>query len=318
MPRHLPPLNALRAFEAAARHNSFTGAASELRVSHAAISRHVRGLEAKLGVTLFLRAKRGVQLTQSGTTYLASVRQAFDLIGDATDRLAKTKYDQLRISVEPAFAARWLVSRLGRWRETYPECQTVLDVSPRLVNLERDESDLAIRYGRGDWPDLHLDLIVRLRLFPVGARSLLHGKRRSDHSAVELARFTLLHDDDGELWRRWFEAAGVVEVDTSRGPRLSETSLALDAAIAGQGIALADQFLVSQELASRRLIRLSDIELTDHAYYLVALQRSLRRKPIVAFRDWLLAEVRSSEAASRLAEGTFAGPIRSEQTRSRR
>ncbi len=299
MPRRLPPLNALRAFEAAARHNSFTSAAGELRVSHAAISRHVRGLEARLGVTLFLRAARGVQLTQSGAAYLASVRQAFDLIGEATDRLANTRSTQLRISVEPAFAARWLVPRLGRWREAYPDCQTVLDVSSRLVSLERDEADLAIRYGRGDWPDLHLDLIVRLRLFPVGGRGLLRpGKRRGLYSPAELAAFTLLHDDDGGLWRRWFEAAGVADVDTSRGPRLSETSLALDAAIAGQGIALADQFLISHELASRRLTRLCDLELTDHAYYLVSLHRTLRRKPIVAFRDWLLAEARSGKAPS--------------------
>jgi LysR family glycine cleavage system transcriptional activator len=294
MPRRLPPLNALRAFEAAARHNSFTGAASELRVSHAAISRHVRGLEARLGVTLFLRATRGVQLTESGAAYLASVRQAFDLIGEATDRLAKTRSAELRISVEPAFAARWLVPRLGRWREAYPDCQTVLDVSSRLVSLDRDEADLAIRYGRGDWPDLHLDLIVRLRLFPVGGRGLPRpGKRRSFFTPAELATLTLLHDDDGSLWRRWFDAAGVADVDTSRGPRLSETSLALDAAIAGQGIALANEFLVSRELANRKLIRLSDLELTDHAYYLVSLHRSLRQEPIVAFRDWLLAEART-------------------------
>ncbi len=290
MPRRLPPLNALRAFEAAARHNSFTSAARELRVSHAAVSRHVRGLEARLGVTLFRRATRGVQLTEPGAAYLESVRQAFDLIVEATDRLASTKSAQLRISVEPAFAARWLVPRLGRWSDAHPDYEVVLDASSRLVDLERDEADLAIRYGRGDWPVVCLDLIVRLRLFPVGSRRLLRVGRRRPLPPAELAAFTLLHDDDGTLWRRWFDAAGIPGVDTSHGPRLSETSLALDAAIAGQGIALADQFLVSDDLARGRLVRLSDLELTDHAYYLVSLDRTARRKPIMAFRAWLLAE----------------------------
>ncbi len=305
MPRRLPPLNALRAFEAAARHNSFTSAAGELHVSHAAISRHVRGLEARLGVTLFRRAARGVQLTEPGAAYLESVRRAFDLIVEATDRLAGTNSAQLRISVEPAFAARWLVPRLGRWRDAYPDYEVVLESSSRLVNLDHDEADLAIRYGRGDWPGVRLDLIVRLRLFPVGSRRLL-GRGRRPLPPADLAAFTLLHDDDGTLWRRWFDAAGIAGVDTSRGPRLSETSLAMDAAIAGQGIALADQFLVKDDFASGRLVRLSDLELTDHAYYLVSLDRTLRRKPIAAFRDWLLAEAQPNRPPKRKAKPTVA------------
>ncbi len=290
MPRRLPPLNALRAFEAAARHDSFTGAAGELRVSHAAISRHVRGLEARLGVTLFRRAARGVRLTESGAAYLEAVRRAFDLIGEATERIAKDKSARLRISVEPAFAARWLVPRLGRWRAAHPGYEILLDVSSRLADLTRDEADLAIRYGRGGWPGLHLDLIVRLRLFPAGARTLLRRRRRL-LSPAEMARVTLLHDDDGSFWRRWFDAAGVPDFDTSRGPHLSETVLALDAAIGGQGAALADQFLAGDDLASGRLVRLSDIELTDQGYYLAAIEPSLRRAPVKAFRDWLLAEI---------------------------
>lgn len=292
MPRRLPPLNALRAFEAAARHDSFTGAAGELRVSHAAVSRHVRGLEARLGVTLFRKAARGVRLTESGAAYLEAVRQAFDLIGEATERIAKDKSARLRISVEPAFAARWLVPRLGRWRAAHPDYEIILDVSSRLADLTRDEADLAIRYGRGGWPGLHLDLIVALRLFPVGARALL-GRRRRLLTPAEMARVTLLHDDDGSFWRSWFDAARIAGVDASRGPRLSETVLALDAAIGGQGAALADQFLAGDDLASGRLVRLSDIELTDQGYYLVAIESNLRRAPLKAFRDWLLTAIAS-------------------------
>src|SRR5215470_14982278 len=157
MPRRLPPLNALRAFEVAARHNSFTGAAAELRVSHAAISRHVRALEARLGVTLFRKAARGVELTEAGAKYLRVVSDAFDAIAQATDDIAQPKGAQIRVSVEPAFASTWLIHRLGAFRDAYPQYDIVLEVSPRLVDLQKDEADLAIRYGNGGWPGVQED-----------------------------------------------------------------------------------------------------------------------------------------------------------------
>jgi DNA-binding transcriptional LysR family regulator len=290
MPRRLPPLNALRAFEAAARHNSFSGAAAELRVSHAAISRHVRALEARLGVTLFRKAARGVELTAAGAAYRQSVSTAFDAIAEATDLLAKPKHAQIRVSAEPAFAAKWLIHRLGRFGAAHPDCDVVLDASPRLVDLARDEADLAIRHGKGDWPGVAQDLLARSRLYPVGSPLLL-GDRRSAQRPADLARFVLLHDeDDGGLWRRWFAAAGVDDVDVSRGPRILESGLAIDAAIAGQGIALADEVLVAGDIAGGRLTKLSDISLTDNAYYLLSLDNGRRRRPIAAFRAWLLDE----------------------------
>src|SRR5262249_13859383 len=172
MARRLPPLNALRAFEAAARHDSFTGAASELHVSHAAISRHVRGLEARLGVTLFRKASRGVTLTQGGARYLEAVRRAFDDIAAATEALADSVQQQISVSGEPAFAAKWLVHRLGRFRERHPEIDVFLDPSPALVDLEKGEADLAIRYGGGGWPGLRQDLLVQSRCYPVAHPSL--------------------------------------------------------------------------------------------------------------------------------------------------
>ncbi|MGH6959339.1 MAG: LysR substrate-binding domain-containing protein, partial [Dongiaceae bacterium] len=256
MARRLPPLNALRAFEAAARHDSFTGAAAELRVSHAAISRHVRALEARIGVTLFRKASRGVELTEAGATFLRSITRAFDDIAAATEALSRARNIQISVSVEPAFATKWLVSRLGGFRDRHPEYDVFLDASPHLVDLERDEADLAVRYGRGEWPGLRLDLLARLKIFPVASPRLIDG-RTAPLAPAELARLSLLHDDDGRLWQRWFAAAGSPEIDVTRGARLWGTSLSIEAAVTGQGIALGDVLIVGDDLAAGRLVRLS-------------------------------------------------------------
>jgi LysR family glycine cleavage system transcriptional activator len=292
MARRLPPLNALRAFEVAARHNSFTGAATEMRVSHAAISRHVRSLEAQLGVTLFRRAKRGVELTEDGVRYLKAVSAAFESIAEATEALAKPRDVRVRVSVEPAFAGRWLIHRLGRFQAAHPDVDVVLDASPRLVDLGRDEADLAVRYGQGGWPGLRQDLVTSSRIFAVG-RKELRGRRRAAFAPDELRAFVLLHEDDGGLWRRWFAAAGVADANVSRGPRILETGLALDAAVAGQGIALADEALIADDLARGRLVKLCDVALADGGYYLLSLASAQGRRPLAAFRDWLLAETAS-------------------------
>jgi len=289
MPRRLPPLNALRAFEVAARHNSFTGAAAELRVSHAAISRHVRALEARLGVTLFRKAARGVELTEAGAKYLGVISDAFDAIAQATDDVAQPKAAQIRVSVEPAFAATWLIHRLGAFRDAYPQYDIVLEVSPRLVDLQKDEADLAIRYGNGGWPGVQEDALTSCRLYPVGQPKLL-GDKQTELAPAELRRFVLLHEDDGSLWRRWFAQAGVNDVDVTRGPRILETGLTIEAAIAGQGIALADEGLIGDALAAGRVAKLSSIPLADGRYYLLSLKAAQRRPPTAAFRKWLLQE----------------------------
>lgn len=292
MAPRLPPLNALRAFEVAARHNSFTGAARELRVSHAAVSRHVRSLEARLGVTLFRRAKRGVELTEDGLRYLKAVSAAFEAIAEATEALAKPKDVRVRISVEPAFAGRWLIRRLGRFQATHPDIDVVLDASPRLVDLTRDEADLTIRYGQGGWPGVRQDLLAPSRIFAVGRKELRRG-RRTAFAPDELRAFVLLHEDDGGLWRRWFSAAGIQDAAVNRGPRILETGLAIDAAVAGQGIALADEALIADDLVGGRLVKLCDVALDDGAYYLLSLPSGSRRRPLAAFRDWVLAETAS-------------------------
>jgi DNA-binding transcriptional LysR family regulator len=293
----------LRAFEVAARHNSFTGAAGELNVSHAAISRHVRALEARLGVTLFRKASRGVELTPDGARYLQAISTAFDTIAEATGALASPERAQVRLSVHPAFAARWLIQHLSHFREAHPDCAVVLDATPRVVELEREEADIAIRNGEASWPGLAQDLLARSRLYPVGAPGLLRQRRAGRGAALEpadLARFVLLHDeDDGSLWRRWFAAADLTSVDVGHGLRILESGLAIDAAIAGQGVALADEFLIADDLAKGRLVKLCDVALAvgDCDYYLVSLETARRRRPVAMFREWLLQESESLRRA---------------------
>jgi len=289
MKRLLPPLNALRAFDAAARHNSFTGAAAELRVSHAAISRHVRQLEARLGVLLFRKLGRGVTLTDDGAAYLEPVARAFDIIGEATASVAKTPASlAVSVSAEPIFAARWLVPRLVRFQQQHADIEVFIDATPNLANLAKDEADLGIRYGRGGWPGLKQDLITAASLYAVASPKLM-GRRRTPPTPFDLASLPLLHEDRGDMWRRWFAAAGAPKLAPATGPHLSYT-LTIDAAIAGQGIALVHEVLVQDELAKRRLVKVSDVALEDGSYWLVWPDRALRRKAVAAFREWLLAE----------------------------
>src|SRR5262245_11033832 len=267
MKRLLPSLNALRAFDAAARHNSFTGAAAELRVSHAAISRHVRQLEARLGVALFRKLGRGVTLTDDGGAYLEQVAKAFDIIGEATASVAKTPASlAVSVSAEPIFAARWLVPRLVGFQREHGDIEVFIDATPAVANLERDEADIAIRYGRGGWSGLKQDLITGAQLFAVGSPRLL-GRRRAPPTPVELASLPLLHEDRGDMWRRWFIAAGAPKVAPTAGAHMSYT-LTIDAAIAGQGVALVHEAMVQDELANRRLRQDSGVALEEGCSWL--------------------------------------------------
>ena len=175
MPRRLPPLNALRAFEAAGRHGSFSKAADELNVSHAAISRHVRGLEQRIGVQLFLNAKRGVELTPLGQTYLLAITPALDAIALATDELSARPEDLLSISCEPTFAVKWLMPRLGGFHDLHPGIEITIQSSSRLADLRRYECDVAIRYGSGAWGGLTSELISCATVYPIGAPRLKPG-----------------------------------------------------------------------------------------------------------------------------------------------
>ncbi|MFQ5985343.1 MAG: transcriptional regulator GcvA [Alphaproteobacteria bacterium] len=304
MARRLPPLNALRAFEAAARHLSFTRAADELYVTHAAISHQVKALEERLGVELFRRLNRSVRLTDAGQAYLPVVRDAFDRIAEATERLrASDTTGALTVSTTHSFAVRWLVSRLGAFREKHPDIDVRLTPSLHLVDFAREEVDVAVRYGRGGWPGLRADRLLTLTVFLLCSPRLLEG-RYPLRTPKDLRYHTLLHDDLGEDWRPWLLAAGVDGVDPTRGPRFHGASLVLQAAVEGQGVALTHSALAAADLAAGRLVKPFDISLpTDFAYYVVCPEASAERPKVAAFREWLLAEARGEEAAAPAAAG---------------
>ncbi|MEX2648175.1 MAG: transcriptional regulator GcvA [Alphaproteobacteria bacterium] len=291
MTRRLPPLNALRAFEAAGRHLSFTKAAGELHVTHAAISHQVRGLEEHLGVPLFRRLTRAVKLTEAGRLLLPALTESFDAMAAAVRRIgADDAAGALTVSLTPAFAARWLVPRLGAFQERHPEIDVRLTPTVQLVDFARDDVDVAVRYGRGAWPGVKAELLLKLDTFPVCSPALLEGSKPLAEPA-DLRQHVLLHDDMGENWRRWLVAAGVEGVDPTRGPKFGDENLMLQAAIQGQGVAVAESAIAATDIAAGRLVRPFAITLSSGAgYYVVYPAPAAGRRKIRAFRDWLMDE----------------------------
>lgn len=298
MSRRLPPLNALRAFEAAARHLSFTRAADELHVTQTAISHQIKALEERLAVRLFRRLPRGLLLTEEAQRYLPPVRDAFDQIAAATEQLgAGGSSGRLTVSVLPSFAAKWLVPRLGRFRATHPDLDLRISASSQLVDFARDDVDIAIRMGRGRYPGLRVDRLFGESMLPVCAPKLLSGAhplRRPE----DLREHVLLHDDDHTGWQLWLELSGVEGVDPTRGPIFTDSAMVVQAAAEGQGVALARRVLAAGDLAAGRLVQPFEVSLPhDLAYYLVSPEATAEQPRIKAFRAWLLAEAEADPAS---------------------
>jgi len=295
MPRRLPPLNALRAFEAAARHLSFTKAAEELHVTQAAISHQVKALEEVLGLKLFRRFNRRLMLSYAGQIYLPALSEAFDQIDQATQRMrSEEETGPLKVSVANSFAAKWLLPRLPAFRARHPDIDVVVSASDSLVDFSRDEFDMGVRYGQGRYPGLVVDLMMEDTIFPVCSPRLPKGDPPL-REAADLKHHTLLHDEVilGEFptWREWLAAAGVRGVDPERGHRYSHSSLVIQAAIDAQGVALARSSLVSLDLEAGRLVQPFGPTLpSNFACYVVAPATTAGRPKVKAFRDWLLEE----------------------------
>jgi LysR family transcriptional regulator, glycine cleavage system transcriptional activator len=290
--RHsLPPLNALRSFDAAARHGSFTRAADELCVTQGAVSHQVKALEIELGVKLFNRERHGLVITEAGREFLSVVRDAFDRIALGTERLvSRQRSGALTVSTSPDFAAKWLVNRLGRFADAHPEIDLRVSATMHHVDFAREDVDLAIRHGNGDWPGLDAVNLCGEELFPVCSPALLKS-RRGVHSPEDVLQFPLLHLDDRRDWSRWLEVAGAAGEGLLHGPILNHASMLIDAAINGQGIALARTTLVAADLIDGRLIRPFQIALPlKNTYWIVCPRATSMLPKIVAFRDWLLAE----------------------------
>jgi LysR family glycine cleavage system transcriptional activator len=298
--RRLPPLNALRAFEAAARHLSFTRAAAELNVTQTAISHQIRALEERLGVRLFRRLPRGLLLTEEAQRYLPPVRDAFDQIALATERLtAAGASATLTVSVLPSFAGKWLVPRLGRFRVAHPDLDLRISASSDLVDFARDDVDVGIRMGRGDYPGLRVDRLFGEALVPVCSPALLQGEH-SLRRPEDLRHHLLLHDDDYSGWELWLALVGVAGVDARRGPLFTDSAMVVQAAAEGQGVALARRQLAAGDLAAGRLIQPFEVTIPhDLAYFLVCPAATAGQPKIAAFRDWLLAEAAREDESPR-------------------
>lgn len=303
----LPPLKALAGFEAAARHLSFTKAARELNLTHGAVSRQVKALEQALGVTLFRRLNRALRLTDEGQAYAATVRELLERLREASRRLgAREEQGGLTVSTTYSFTNKWLMPRLVRFRALHPEIDVRLLANDQLVDFARDNVDIAIRYGRGRYAGLAAERLIADDYVPVSSPALRRGPPPL-RTPADLKRHTLLHEEDalrqdnlGEAtaigWREWLKAAGVEGIDASRGPIFSHSSMVLQAAINGEGVALGRTALIAEDLAARRLVKPFELELkVPLAYYIVAPQQALERPKVRAFRDWLRAEAGREE-----------------------
>ncbi|HET6469023.1 MAG TPA: transcriptional regulator GcvA [Geminicoccaceae bacterium] len=293
MADRLPPLGALRAFEAAGRLASFTRAAEELHVTQTAVSHQIRRLEEDLGCRLFRRLTRSLVLTEEGRELLPFVRDGFARLEAGVARVrAQERSGMLTVTAPPSFAGAWRVPRLVRFQARHPEIEVQLLAVPRMVDFAREPVDIGIRYGRGEWPGLTAERLLAEELFPVCAPALRSGPA-AIRAPEDLARHHLIHvlqfPDD---WRRWLSIAGVAGVDPERGPRFDTVTLAYEAAAAGMGVALGRKNVVQEFLASGRLVAPFRVEMpTDAAYYLVWPPEHGTRAKVRAFRDWVLAEV---------------------------
>lgn len=295
MGTRLPPLNALRAFEAAARHLSFTRAAEELHVTQAAISHQIKALEQDLGVLLFRRLNRALLLTDEGQTLYPVVRESFHVLLDAVTRIkANEGSGTLTVSTLPSFAVKWLVPRLSRFQDRNPNIDLRISANDRIIDLAREGIDVSIRFGAGQWTGVQSEKLADESVTPYCSPSLLPKLR----APGDLRGLTLLHEEmlplpEFPTWATWLAAAGLERtVDATHGIRFSHTHMMLQAAIDGRGVALGQRLLAADDLAAGRLIAPFDLALpTGYAYFLAYPLNSGLRTKVRTFRDWMLAEM---------------------------
>jgi LysR family glycine cleavage system transcriptional activator len=297
MKRNLPPLNALRAFEASARLASMRRAAHELNVTPSAVSQQVQNLEQWVGFPLLERRARQLQPTAQGRSYLAAVSGAFDQIAAATAELAAGRIPRsICITCTPGFAVQWLVPRLQQFQDLHPEIDVRIDASTRMLDLRVEDVDLAVRHGTGRYPGLVSEKLLDDDLVPVASPRLLAGKGRVKKPA-DLLHHRLLHIETRDDWRLWFASQGI-EIDWRRGPLLMDTAIGVQAAVAGKGVILVRPSLIGDELAGNRLVAPLRQGLSKGlAYYLAYLPEAMTQPAVRAFRAWLLEAV-GADAAS--------------------
>jgi LysR family glycine cleavage system transcriptional activator len=289
MARRLPPLNSLKSFEAAGRQLSFTRAAQELNVTQAAVSHQIKVIEEYLGVTLFVRTPRKLVLTEQGKTLLPDVIEAFDKVSNAISAIKQEPSSKMiSVRLAPSFAAKWLSPRLKYFWLQYPEIDLCLYHAHPAVDFDREEIDIAVTYGKGDWPGLVVDQILSLDFFPVCTPAFMsNDKPLSDID--NLRYYSLLHDANYECWADWLKLANIDEINASKGTIIDDTNVLIQAAVDGQGVALGSTTFVQDLLDSGKLIKPFDITLVNEfAYYIVCPEAHLKNPSVQAFKNWLL------------------------------
>ncbi|WP_374571712.1 LysR substrate-binding domain-containing protein [Phenylobacterium sp.] len=290
------PLSAIRVFEAAARLKSFTRAAEELGITQAAVSWQVKALEKRLGQSLFVRLPRQVEPTASGERLARAATEALGLLRGALSELTETAEGVLSITALPSFAGQWLAPRLGDFQLAHPKIAVRLEVSSRVVDLQREPFDVAVRGGGGDWPGLESHHLGPADLTPLctPAFARAHGGLGRAQDLLDTPRI----GEDSE-WAQWFEAAGVTDAGAAAGARLATDSQVIEVgvALAGQGLALGSPFLWRRELAEGRLIQPVPVEMPYSQYWLVYPKERRRSPKIAAFRDWMAGQVAEDSQA---------------------
>jgi len=295
MKRGRLPLTALRSFEVAGRLLSFTQAAEELFVSQAAISRQIRELEAALGHPLFERLHRAVILTPQGRDLLAVLTESFDRIDTALSAIAALDAAaSVTISVEPTFAALWMVPNLIEFRTLFPEIEVRIESDPRVIEFRANEAVLAVRQCGLDkhWPRTESRHLVDTALVPVLTPSLLAGAPLA--APVDLQQFELLHEENRQGWSDWFRLAGAPDISGGRGPMIADGALVLQSALRGHGVGLADFAFVQEDLRAGRLVQPFETQLPYGAYYLVARSFKALPGPAAALADWIMSKFQAA------------------------
>jgi LysR family glycine cleavage system transcriptional activator len=302
-PKRLPPLNSLRAFVAAARHLSLAKAADELAVTPGAVSQQIKQLEDHLGCALFRRTNRQMLLTDEGQACLPGLIEAFERMHEALQAIARIGQDgRLTVSVAPSLASKWLVPRLDRFTALHPEIDVLVSASMALADFESEDIDCAIRYGAGRYPGLVVEKLMAESVLPVCSPSLLKDKKPLKTPA-DLQHFTLLHDDSPDQdpscpdWRMWLRAAGIEHIGARRGVHFNQSSLVVEAAISGRGVALAKARLAADDIRAGRLVTLFNVKQPiQFAYYFVSPAAKSALKRVQLFRKWLGDEIAREKA----------------------
>ena len=283
-------LNALSSFAAAARHQSYTLAAAELHITHSAVSQQIRNLENSLGLTLFVRQGRQMQLTAAGAALQQEIQPALTQIRRALSELGKShEAPAIKVSTLPSFATYWLVPRLNKFQKLQPGVAVRIHASLEIHDLERSSIDIAIRYGLGNWADCEAEKFLEDRIFPVCSPNFNKGKLPNNIN--NLKRYRLLCDDCPLEWDTWSQLAGLDSASFKHETYFSDSNLMLAAAIAGQGIAIGRSSLVSADIAAGRLVRLFDvIAPSEYAYYMVTASGKKKSPTVLAFELWLRRE----------------------------